>query len=140
MVKAQARDLLGIELTDYDVVNVPLVALDPYGNFIPGANGFAQLVIVLGADGVAGTDDDVLVEGNPAAPVSPLAVDALRTGHAFLADIAHSANPFSCRPAHRSRPMPTRAGDDRLSPAPTTTSCSTRTSWPATAASTRTSA
>ena len=35
------------------------------------------------------------VEGNPAAPVSPLAVGALRTGHMFLADIAHSANPFS---------------------------------------------
>ena len=49
-----------------------------------------------------GTDDDVTVEGNPAAPVSPLAVGALRTGHMFLADIAHSANPFSCfrRPAH----------------------------------------
>ena len=42
-----------------------------------------------------GTEDDVTVEGNPAAPVSPLAVGALRTGHPFLADIAHSANPFS---------------------------------------------
>ena len=48
VVKAQARDLLGIELTDYDVVNVPLIMVDPYGNFIPGANGFAQLVTGLG--------------------------------------------------------------------------------------------
>ena len=94
VVKAQARDLLGIELSDYDAVNVPMVNVDPYGNFIPGANGFAQLVIDLGADGLARTDDDVLVEGNPAAPVSPLAVGALRTGHMFLADIAHTANPF----------------------------------------------
>ncbi|MBP2671980.1 MAG: hypothetical protein H6Q85_2046, partial [candidate division NC10 bacterium] len=46
-VKAQARDLLGIDLSDYDGLNVPLVAVDPYGNFIPGANGFAQLVVNL---------------------------------------------------------------------------------------------
>ena len=95
VVKAQARDLLGIELSDYDAVNVPMIKVDPYGNFIPGANGFAQLVTDLGPDGLLGTDDDVTVEGNPAAPVSPLAVGALRTGHPFLADIAHSANPFS---------------------------------------------
>ena len=94
VVKAQARDLLGIELSDYDAVNVPMLRVDPYGNFIPGANGFAQLIVGLGADGIAQTADDILVEGNPAAPVSPLGVDALRTGKMFLADIAHSANPF----------------------------------------------
>ncbi len=94
VVKAQARDLLGIELSDYDAVNVPMLRVDLYGNFIPGANGFAQLIVGLGADGIAQTADDILVEGNPAAPVSPLAVDALRTGKMFLADIAHSANPF----------------------------------------------
>ena len=94
VVKAQARDLLGIELSDYDALNVPVIKVDPYGNFIPGANGFAQLVTDLGPDGLLGTDDDVTVEGNPAAPVSPTAVGALRTGHMFLADIAHSANPF----------------------------------------------
>ncbi len=95
VLKAQARDLLGIELSDYDAVNVPMIKVDPYGNFVPGPNGFAQLVTNLGPDGLLGTDDDVTVEGNPAAPVSPLAVAALRTGHMFLADIAHSANPFS---------------------------------------------
>src|SRR5215510_7828780 len=95
VVKAQARDLLGIELSDYDAVNVPMVAVDLYGNFIPGPNGFAQLVVGVGPDGIAGTADDLLVEGNPAAPVSPTAVGALRTGQFFLADIAHSANPFS---------------------------------------------
>ncbi len=35
------------------------------------------------------------MEGNPAAPVSPVAVGALRTGKMFLADIAHDANPFN---------------------------------------------
>ena len=34
VVKAQARDLLGINLTDADVDNVPLLATDQYGNFI----------------------------------------------------------------------------------------------------------
>ena len=36
VVKAQARDILGINLTDNDFDNVPLLATDPYGNFIPG--------------------------------------------------------------------------------------------------------
>src|SRR5262249_22648318 len=101
VVKAQARDLLGIQLNDYDVVNVPLVRVDAYGNFIPGAHGFAQLVRV-GPDLLPGTADDVVVEGNPAAPVTTnpdgivgTADDAVRTGHQFLIDIAHSANPFS---------------------------------------------
>src|SRR5690606_2782238 len=35
---------------------------------------------------------DVLVEGNPAAPID--LTDAVRTGQQFLGDIAHSANPF----------------------------------------------
>src|SRR5262245_50805404 len=95
VVKAQARDLLGIELSDYDAVNVPVIKVDPYGNFMPGPRGFAQLVTNLGPDGLLGTDDDVTVEGDPANPVSPLAVNALRTGHMFLADIAHTANPFN---------------------------------------------
>jgi hypothetical protein len=95
VVKAQARDLLGIELSDYDAVNVPVVKVDAYGNFIPGENGFAQLVLDLGPDGLLGTDDDVTVEGDPAAPISPQAVGALRSGHPFLADIARSANPFN---------------------------------------------
>ena len=112
VLKAQARDLLGIELSDYDALNVPLVAVDPYGNFIPGPNGFAQLVTSLGADGIFGTADDVLVEGNPAAPISPTAVGALRTGQMFLADIAHSANPFSASGAPLAADADTVVGDD----------------------------
>jgi hypothetical protein len=98
VVKAQARDLLGIRLTDFDAVNVPLVRVDPYGNFVPGPNGFAQLIVGLGADGLAQTADDVLLEGNPAANGGQgvfIPVTAPRTGHQFLIDIAHSANPFN---------------------------------------------
>ncbi|WP_137885651.1 peroxidase family protein [Pseudomonas sp. 2FE] len=95
VVKAQARDILGINLTDADFNNVPLLATDAYGNFIPGANGFVQVVIRTGngVDGIAGTADDttICVEGNPLAPVD--LTNAVRTGHAFLNDIAHAAVP-----------------------------------------------
>lgn len=90
-IKAQARDVLGIELTDLNVGNIPLIATDPYGNFIPGANGYPQLVEGMGPDGQLGTADDILREGNPAAPVSAQGV--VLTGHAFLDDIAHAAVP-----------------------------------------------
>src|SRR5262249_47254224 len=91
VVKAQARDILGINLTDADVGNVPLLATDAYGNFIKGPNGFPQ-VVMKGPDGLPGTADDVLVEGNPNAPIS--LANAVRTGHQFLIDIAATANPF----------------------------------------------
>src|SRR5262249_16477584 len=81
VVKAQANKILGINLTDADFDNVPLLATDPYGNFIKGPNGFPQ-VVMKGVDGIAGTADDVLVEGNPAAPVD--LTNAVRTGHQFL--------------------------------------------------------
>src|SRR5262245_63726503 len=65
VVKAQANKILGINLTDADFDNVPLLATDPYGNFIKGPNGFPQ-VVMNGVDGIAGTADDAWVEGNPA--------------------------------------------------------------------------
>ncbi len=80
-VKAMARTMLGIELTDADVFNVPVLLTDAYGKFIPGANGLPQLVTATG-----------LLEGNLGAPVS-VGADVLRTGHAFLDDIAHNAKP-----------------------------------------------
>ncbi|WP_442962693.1 peroxidase family protein [Pseudomonas sp. Leaf48] len=95
VVKAQARDILGINLTDADIASGPLLATDAYGNFIKGPNGFPQVVIRVnnGADGLPGTADDgtTLVEGNPANPVN--LTNAVRTGHAFLDDIAHNAVP-----------------------------------------------
>jgi Ca2+-binding RTX toxin-like protein len=89
-VKANALKL-GILLTDEDVNNVPLLATDAYGNFIPHpVTGMAQ-VVKKGADGIAGNADDVLVSGTPEAPVATSG--AVRTGHAFLDDIAHGAAP-----------------------------------------------
>lgn len=79
-IKAQAREMLGIELSDMDVLRVPLVATDLYGNFQPGANGFAQLVTPGG-----------LVQGDANAPAS--ASQAYGAGRAFLNDIAHNATP-----------------------------------------------
>ncbi|WP_283207321.1 peroxidase family protein, partial [Methylobacterium soli] len=92
-IKAQAKTVLGIELTDLNVGNIPLIAADQYGNFIPGPNGYPQLVVGMGPDGKLGTADDVLREGNPAAPVSAQGV--VLTGHAFLDDIAHAAVPIT---------------------------------------------
>jgi len=114
VVKEQARALLGIDLTDADVTNLPLVRTDPYGKFIPGANGFAQLITGAGPDGVLNTDDDIVVEGNPAAPVNTFTAGALRTNHAFLDDIAHNANPrFTSGPL--AGQMKTADADDVIS-------------------------
>lgn len=95
-VKLQAQQKLGINLTDADLTNLPLLRTDSYGKFIPGPNGFVQLITGAGADGIANTPDDAVVEGNPANN-SGLGVDipanVIRTGHAFLDDIAHDAAP-----------------------------------------------
>ena len=87
-LKTHVREMLGIVLTDLDVLNVPVVAVDPYGAFIPGPNGFPQLMV-----GVDGEGAPVYLEGNPAAPIDPSAEGAARTGIAFLDDIAHTAAP-----------------------------------------------
>ena len=85
-VKRQAREVLGIDLVDDDVLNVPQIVTDPYGNFIPGDSGFPLLV-------TQDPDTDVArnIEGDPEAPISTS--DAMRTNHAFLDDIAHGAVP-----------------------------------------------
>ena len=84
-VKAQAAQMLGIQLTDDNIGNVPLLATDAYGKFVPGPNGYAQFVTLTG-----------LVEANPAdngGLGSLVPANALFTGHAFLNDIAHNAEP-----------------------------------------------
>ena len=92
-VKAQAANILGIKLTDLDVGSVPLLATDEYGNFIPGANGFPQLVVgLLPNDLVEGTLDG--------GGTDPSLVGAFRTPQAFLLDIAHHAAPGSFDPDH----------------------------------------
>ncbi|THV10288.1 peroxidase family protein, partial [Rhizobium rhizophilum] len=79
-VKAQARDVLGINLTDEYVGSVPMFEMDAYGEFVRGTNGFPLLVTANGT-----------VQGNPANPIS--LANAVLTGHAFLDDIAHNAVP-----------------------------------------------
>ena len=55
-VKTQALNVLGIALDDLDVLNLPMLATDIYGNFIPGANGLPQIVTLGGQ--VEGSLDD----------------------------------------------------------------------------------
>jgi Ca2+-binding RTX toxin-like protein len=79
-IKAQAKTMLGIILTDHNVHNVPLLLTDQYGKFIPGANGYAQVATTTG-----------FVEGTAAGLVLP--TNTVFTNHAFLDDIAHHAAP-----------------------------------------------
>lgn len=81
-VKKQAAEKLGLRLVDKDVLNVPMLATDPYGQFIPGPlRGLPQYVTTTG-----------LVEGNIANPVAvPANVRYFDTP--FLGDIAHNADP-----------------------------------------------
>jgi Ca2+-binding RTX toxin-like protein len=85
-VKAQALEMLGINLNDFDVHNVPLLRTDQYGKFIPGPNGYAQMVMAPDATHPEpwfkeGTAIGITTEGS------------IGTGHAFLNDIAHHATP-----------------------------------------------
>ena len=90
VVKAQARDILGINLTDADFDNVPLLATDAYGNFIQGAQRLPAGRDE-GADGIAGT---ATMSSSKATRPTPISLaNAVRTGHAFLNDIAHNAVP-----------------------------------------------
>jgi Ca2+-binding RTX toxin-like protein len=90
-VKAQALTMLGITLVDHDVHNVPLLRTDPYGKFIPGPTGFAQIITGAGPDNTLNTADDAVTQGSAAGTLIP--ANAVRTGHAFLNDIAHHASP-----------------------------------------------
>ena len=90
-IKAQAAELLGIELTDADVGNIPLLASDEYGKFIPGANGYPQLVVGLGRTASSARPTTFCAKATRPAPVST--AGAVLTGHAFLDDIAHAAVP-----------------------------------------------
>ncbi|HET8961546.1 MAG TPA: peroxidase family protein, partial [Nocardioides sp.] len=79
-VQDQARLKLGIVLQDSDVLNVPLLATDPYGHFLRGGNNFPQIATATGF--VAASPGGLSLPGN-----------TTRTGHAFLDDIAHHAVP-----------------------------------------------
>lgn len=82
MVKAQAADLLGLRLEDKDALDIPMIAADPYGKFIPGpARGLPQYVTATG-----------LVEGDTATPV-PVPANVRYINTPFLTDIANNAVP-----------------------------------------------
>jgi Ca2+-binding RTX toxin-like protein len=85
--KAHALTMLGINLTDQDVHNVPLLLTDQYGKFIPSATGYAQVVTAVNAAGVP----TAWVSGTATGLTLP--ANTVRTGHAFLNDIAHHAAP-----------------------------------------------
>src|SRR3954447_14460497 len=86
-VKLQAATKLGLLLKDVDVSNIPMIATDPYGKFLPGpARGLPQYVTATG-----------LVEGNLAAPVA-VPANVLHFDTPFLTDIAHNADPGTVGP------------------------------------------
>ncbi|MBP0463003.1 hypothetical protein J5Y09_03700 [Roseomonas sp. PWR1] len=89
-IKAQARDVLGIDLTDAFIGSVPLVKTDQYGNFVPGANGMPQVVFLVPGP-TPGTMVEDLRSGTPGAPLD--ISGAARIANAFLDDIAHDAVP-----------------------------------------------
>ena len=98
-LKTNAATFLGIKITDADVNAVPLLATDPYGNFIAGANGLPQLVVMWTSGPQAGTQG--LIEGNTAAPIATIgtfngvAYKAVLVGSTFIDDKAHTADPFN---------------------------------------------
>ncbi len=79
-IKAQAKNLLGIELKDLNVHSVPLLVTDLYGEFVRGPNGLPLMVTANGP-----------VEGNLQIPLD--AQTSLTAGRAFINDIAHNAVP-----------------------------------------------
>jgi Ca2+-binding RTX toxin-like protein len=81
-VKLQAAAKFGMQLVDTDVTNIPMIATDPYGKFIPDATtGLPDYVTTTG-----------LVSGNLASPV-PVPANVLHFDTPFLTDIAHNADP-----------------------------------------------
>ncbi|MDQ2755655.1 MAG: fibronectin type III domain-containing protein [Actinomycetota bacterium] len=81
-VKDQSARLLGLQLLDKDVTDVPMIAADPYGKFVPGpARGLPQYVTTSG-----------LVEGDLANPV-PVPPNAVHFDVPFLTDIANNSDP-----------------------------------------------
>ena len=85
--KDQAARVLGLKLRDTDVLDIPMLATDPYGNFLPGpARGLPMYATATG-----------MVEGNLAAPVEPPA-NVLHFHTPFLGDLAHDADPGSVGP------------------------------------------
>ena len=85
-VKAQALEMLGIALNDFDIRNVPLLLTDQYGQFIAGPNGYA--LMAMAPDLTHATN---WYQEGTAAGIST--AGSIGTNHAFLNDISHHASP-----------------------------------------------
>lgn len=119
-VKSQAAIFLGLRLEDKDVTNIPMIAADPYGKFIPGpARGLPQFVTQTG-----------LVEGNTAAPV-PVPANVRHFDTPFLTDIAHNADPGTVGPCTTAIGVTPRVPAGCLSPDADTTASADFASQPA---------
>ncbi|MEO5851894.1 MAG: peroxidase family protein, partial [Nocardioides sp.] len=118
--KEQAETLLGLKLVDRDVLNVPMLAVDAYGKFIPGpARGLPQYVTATG-----------LVEGDRANPV-PVPTDVKYFDTPFLTDIAHNADPGKVGPCTTDIGVTPRVPTGCLSPDADTTASADFASQPA---------
>jgi Ca2+-binding RTX toxin-like protein len=85
-VKLQSSLLLGIQLVDRDALDVPMLATDPYGKFIPGPlRGLPQFVTAHGLVEADRADNGGMGTRVPA--------DVLHMDTPFLTDIAHNADP-----------------------------------------------
>ena len=93
-IKAQAATKLGLQLVDTDVTNIPMIAADPYGNFIPGPQRPAAV-----------RDRRRASSRATSPPPCRRPPTCVRIDTAFLNDIAHNADPA---PQH-----PTTPGDRR---------------------------
>ncbi len=86
LLKQQAQQRLGLQIVDQDVLNIPMIAADPYGKFIPGpARGLPQYVTAGGL-----VEGDLAADGGKGVPAPS---DVRRIDTAFLDDIAHNAAP-----------------------------------------------
>ena len=91
-LKAQAATMLGIQLDDLDVLDCRCWRPIAYGKFIPDrGTGFAQIVLQPPRSASAGSRWRWARLGHAGDPIN--ATLAVRTGHAFLNDIAHNAAP-----------------------------------------------
>ncbi|MEI7476849.1 MAG: peroxidase family protein, partial [Actinomycetes bacterium] len=92
-VKAQSLKL-GINLSDYDVNSVPVIATNQYGKFIPGANGYALMLFTNSLK-----NSFVWMEGTSAGLATSITFSgatwtAVGSGHPFLNDTAAAAVPY----------------------------------------------
>lgn len=115
--KLQAARELGLQLVDTDALDVPALLTDPYGQFVPGPNGFPQYVCTPNGDDCPASG---LVEGDPAADGGqgvrpPSSVRHFQTP--FLTDIAHAADPSPVDADHDpSTPADPRTPDSDSTP------------------------